>query len=663
MGALILAILLHGFAIAGDRSLPFFQKKNITQQNDSFRDILKVYHRKNYEMALDKTLRLLEEQPKGPISETALFLVGDLQLKLAEKGQSKHLRKALSAFRTARAAYPDSENAIRSLWRIGQTYALMDLYYESLASFNRLLIKHPTSPFIPWAQLGIAETYQRWGKTRKALDAYKKINLHRISVEERGEVFTLEANLFYQLGLFEEAYKTYGKVIGKKKVSKMAPEDLFKYSESAYKARHYTRSRKLFMAYFSLYPETILTPIALSRVGETLRLEGKITLSRSITKQIRSLKIKYSDKNMIDLLSAVSDLRFIPEGKGSRTRKGRLALLEIKEKTGALLANSFLPQPYQRIILEAAELSSRHGALVNSLEIKKTLLARLSPSSLEKEVRSSFQETAGKTITQLSKEKDAMKVIDVYHRHPEIFKSRKTTDSAFLKVAISHMDIGLFSEAVKLLIPLSKNKNNSLREEALFHLTNAHYQNSDDKNAEESARVFLKSYSRSRYLPRVLEITAKVKDRQGNLDQAIREYRSWLIRYPKHRNQNRVSLLLADAYQRKGDLKPAVEIYTRIDSSFRKINKGKNKHSALHIKLADAYFRLGNYKKSAAFYKRVLKDKPKGELSDWARFQLAMSYERIGKKVQGAQLFTQLAEEAEDPLLKEFSAKKIRRKK
>lgn len=660
LGGLVLSIFLQGSAIAGDQSLPIFPKENVAEGEPPFRRVLKAYNKQNYALALKETRRLRKEHPQGPISEAAAFLLGDLHLKLAGKGGSKHLRKALSAFRTARTLYPDSENAVRGLWRIGQVYAMLNLYYESIANFNRILIRHPKNPFAARAQVGIAETYRRWGKFKKALENYNKIDLPRLSPEEQNSVLIGQADLFYQLGTFEEAYRIYEKIPKEADTLRMMPEDLFQYGESAYRAKRYKRSRKIFMTFFNLYPKAPLAPIALARVGETWNLEGNITLSRSILKQIRSLHSESSDGKINDLLTAINDLRFIPDRKGNQTGEGRLALKEIKEQTEALLADPSLPLPFQRVILEAAEQSAWHGALVNALEIEGALLARLSSSPFQEEVRAAFQNTVDKTIAQLSKENDVMRVVELYHRHPAGFKPKRSNDSLLLKAAIAHAQTGLFTEAVKLLTPIAANKKNLLGEEALFHLTDTHYQNSEYKNAEENARQFLARYSRSIRLPHVLEIFAQAKDRQGKLDQAIQEYRSWLNRYPRHRDHHQISLLLADAYQRKGDLKLAVKILAKIDSDFGKSNKGKDRHAGLHLKLADAYFQLGKYRKAAAFYRLVLKDKPGGEKADWAQFQLAMSYDRLGKKNQGAQIFAQLAENAEDPLLKEFSSQKTR---
>jgi TolA-binding protein len=322
------------------------------------------------------------------------------------------------------------------------------------------------------------------------------------------------------------------------------------------------------------------------------------------------------------------------------------------------MGNPSLPEPYHRTILEAAVLSARHGELVSALEIEEALLARLSSSPLQEEVRTAIQQTSKKIISQLTKEKDAMKVIKIYHRHPGIFRSTKSTHAARLKIAISHNRMGLYSEAVKLLTPIVEHNNKLLGEKALFYLTNTYYKNNENKTAEESARQFLKRYPRSARLPSVLEILAIVIDRQGKLNEAIQEYRSWLTRYPKHQNRDQVSLFLADAYQKKGDLKRAVKIYTRIDSRFSQSNKKHTQRAALRLKLADTHFRLGNYKKSAALYDLILKRKTKGEKTEWAQFQLAMSYDRIGKKGQGTQIFTQLSEKSEDPLLKAFSSQK-----
>lgn len=198
---IILLLNLIVFApkiLAEDRDLPLFPENHSAEGADPFKTILQAYQEGQFALALSETDRLLQQVPEGPLSETASFLRGDLHLKWAETGGAHHLDDALAAFKEAQLTHPDSENAVRSLWRIGQVYEKMGFYYEAIGSFKRILHRHPNSRFALLARIGIAETYRGWEKWKEAADAYGQIDLRSLSQEDQVSVLLGHADSHYQ---------------------------------------------------------------------------------------------------------------------------------------------------------------------------------------------------------------------------------------------------------------------------------------------------------------------------------------------------------------------------------------------------------------------------------------------------------------------------------
>lgn len=130
-------------------------------------------------------------------------------MKWAETEGAHHLDDALAAFKEAQLMHPDSENAVRSFWRMGQVHERMGFYYEAIGSFKRILLRHPNSRFAPLARIGIAETYRGWKKWKEAADAYEQIDLRSLSQEDQASVLLGHADSLYQQADFKTAYQKY----------------------------------------------------------------------------------------------------------------------------------------------------------------------------------------------------------------------------------------------------------------------------------------------------------------------------------------------------------------------------------------------------------------------------------------------------------------------
>ncbi|TAJ99485.1 MAG: tetratricopeptide repeat protein [Candidatus Manganitrophaceae bacterium] len=642
---------------AEELELPLFPENYATQGEDPFKTILEAYRAGNFSQAVVETDQLLKHLSEGPLSETASFLRGDLHLKWAQKGGPKHLHQALASFQEAQQKYPDSENAIRSLWRMGQVYEKLGLYYESIGSFKRVLLRHPNSRFAPVARIGIAQTYRGWKKWKEAADAYARIDLPSLSAEDQASVLLGVADTFYHLNDFETAYQKYekGRALS---TDPATPEILFQHAESAYRTGRTSQSRELFFNVMTLSSIDPLAPVALARTGDAWRREGAFEKAGLIYAQVLAAPGSNPSGGLDKLIASIGQLemqecsaplpRKSSDCQAARDREEVRQALALTEKQAlTVLQTPPLNEIAQETLLEAIERFRIYGAFSVALELESRLLALIPLSHFQLRLAAVYRKTIGEEIGRLAKEGDDFQIVEFFHARSSDFTPPMLTGPIGLQVGISHARLGLYSQAIDLHAPIAASLSSPLAEEALFLLGKSLMEKGDYPQAELRLNAFLKRYPKSSRVSVVLTDLGLVLDQQGKPDRAIKAYSEWLHRYPNHPDQERISLLLAKAYQHHGDFRKEAAIYLKW------IGRDPENAAGLALSLGNAYYRLREYAKAIQAYQSALK--AEGADGDWVRFQMAKSYHRLGQRNRGSALFDQLVRNAKDPLLRQMA--------
>lgn len=649
---------------AEERELPLFPENHTAEGEDPFKTALEAYQAGHFARAVSEADQLLLRLSTGPLSETASFLRGDLHLKWAEKEGPSHLHDALAAFKEAQLKYPDSENAIRALWRTGQIYEKLGLYYESIGSFKRILLRHPNSRFNLPARIGIAKTYEGWKKWKEAADAYEQIDLRSLSDEDRLSVLLGHADSLYHQNDFEAAYQKYerGRSLSP---SPATPAVLFQHAVSAYRSGRMERAREIFYNLLTLAPTDPLAPVALAKTGDTWRKEGKFDKAGLIYAQVQSSSTPNPSGGLDKLVASIGQLAMQecgappPRGHSSpclaiRDREEIRESLERMEKQATTLLQSSLQSPRlddfaQETLFEAIEQFRIYGSLPVALDLESRLLDRVPSSYFRLRLVALHRKTIVEEISRLAQEEDDLKIVALFHARSSDFTPPMLTGPTGLQVGISHARLGLHAQAIELFAPITVAPSSHLAEEALFFLGKSLLEKGDYPQAEQKWSAFLKRYPKSRRISSLLVDLGTVFSHQGKHNRAIEVYGDWLRTHPKDPGQERVSLLLAKAYRKKGDFRKEVAVY------LKEINRNPENAADLSIPLGDAYYRLREYPKAIQAYQTALKEKPEAPEGDWIQLQIAKSYRALGQKSRGQALFDQLAQNAKDPLVRQLA--------
>lgn len=639
------------------------------QANSPVSQILQDYREGRFLDALVQVKQLQGELPEGPLAEAIAFLLGDIYFNLAREGQTQYLDKALSAFHTATLTYPDSENAVRGLWRMGQVYRHMELYYESIASFKRVLKNHPESPFADRSPGEIAQTYRAWKKWGQAARAFRAVHLEPLSGEEQRDVLTGYADSLYHLGAYAKAYQLY------EKVSSRWPQDarqdmaaLFQHADAAYRTDHRDQADRLFLYLFNVYPRTEPAPTALFRVGDSLRQKQNNQQAQDIYAQVAALYPESFAARLSRLVKATADLHCVtrpPKPLGTQDtacpQSQEEAARTLSDITGEIRENArhLIQADLQAAVLDETLLASAgqlkdYGFFEEALEILHGLSGRPMPISLRKKVLGVLQETMAEALQHRLEHGENIRMIELAHSYPSALTPHSLLGDTGLILAEAYLRLDLPQQAVRLLEAVAADPRNPLAEEAQYKIGRALLQQGELAQARQTFSRFLSKHPKSRWRPEVSEALGQTFSRLGENDRAIPIYQSWLARYREHPRRQQVYLQLAQAYMQSQQPGQAAPIYLKLAS------RHPEQSAQFYLKTGDAYYQIREYGKALKFYNRALKGPVGPQDAEWAKFQLANSHLALGQLPEGQTILRELSQSASDPLIQQMASQRNR---
>ncbi len=641
---------------------------NFIPEETAFEPVLNAYNNFNFEKAIQETKRLRLNRKNREISEKAAFLLGNLYLTMAERERPLYFRKAINAFRNARLRFPDSNQVVPSLMKMGQIYVKEKLYYEALASFNRVIRKHPKSHFGIQARLEKGRVYLGWEKLDKAINEFDQVSPARLPKKERVRLLLNYAEAYYRKENMTVAFQYYKLISPQNTALKSSPKALYQYGVSAYRSKAYHTSREVLFILHNKYPTEPKSLLALARIGDTLRLEGKTDLATKVYEQVYTAGRELPQYKSANLIASIGKLHLegcttrptaqnpiCLEGRALKRNAGILAFEKAKESAEHLLHLKRRSDFLDDLIFETAVAFETHGLFIPALTLKIDLIKQKISPLLQNRVKGTINKTAVLAVEQLLKKENKALALGIYYQHQDAFKEKELKGEIGLHLGIALGESGFYQRATELLSPIAfdqKLRKAPIGREALFHLTKIDFNQDNGIKADAHLKRFVTLYPNQSSIPLLKRLSAESSVRQRKFGRAIRKYKAWLSQYPNHPKKRELLIQLGNVYKNEEDPKREISAYLKAISIKGKIIPG------IHLKIADAYFRLKNYSKAISFYTKSIDEGGDIEQLDWARFQLAQSYEKSGSKDKSTPLFARLEKNKEDSLIKALSKQK-----
>ncbi len=633
----------------------------------AFDEIRIFYKDFKYARAAQLTKKLTRQRKNKVAAQAAAFLLGDLYVKIADKGEPKKYKDALNAYQAARQKYPNSEDAIVALWKIGSVYLKRQLHYEAIASFNRILKSYPEHPIATSAQLGKGQATTAINQMREAIGIFDAINPGLLSHTQRMILLLSYGDAFYKLDYLHTAYEYYKLVPIEDTIAHAKPLTFYQYGISALQAKDYKRAREIFSALGAVYPSEAEGIMGLVRIGDAWRMEGMSLRADAFYQEIANSKKPGVTFQKAQLAAAVGALHLagcypkpllVRQSECDKIRaleseKGRDAEQKIKTISPRLIERIESDEQIESLLVEAVAALERHRAYTSSLWIKEKALERKISKKTREGFEETLQQTVIKSVEQLVKHQDNLEALNLFFRYHSFFLDGKVEPSIALRIGVNLSEAGFHEEAAILLGEIAEGKAGQIAKEAHYHLIKAKFDQGDFELTDRLLKRFIQSHPNSIQVPSLEHISAEILDKQGKHELALVQYQSWLKRYPKHAEKRKVQVLLARAYEKKGALKKAIAVYLDLNAGSKKEDPEINLH------VADLYYRIKNYKAALPLYQKSMDALAPSPKKEWATLQLANTFERIGQGEKGGPLFSRLAREAKDDLIQGIAAQKV----
>ncbi len=626
----------------------------------AFKPIRSAFDKFDFDNAIKASKQLIEEsQLNAKNAEDASYLLGDIYLYMAERKNPFYFKVSINAYGNARNKYPNSKRALPSLMKIGMIYAKIQLYYEALGSFNRIIKNYPNSVFSVPARIKRGKVYLEWGKFDKAIIEFDLINPALLGREAGAFLLLDYAEAYYQKGDLEEAYNYYGLLSLQNPILQMSQSALYQYGVTAHHSKLYPVAREAFFILHNKYPRGEFSLLSMARIGDSYRLQGKIKRALKSYDHVDSAHRTGPRYLNATLVSAIGRLHLsgcqvhpcAPEYP-LETELGRLAYQKIKEISLSLIEKENRAPFTERLVHEAVIALEDYDFYPDSLEISIMLSHLNLRPPFKIKVLKTIDRNAVKSVNLLiQKNKDA-KALGIFYHNRKAFTPPILRGKTGVQLGIGFARSGYFAEAIKLLSPIALTSTSLDHEEADFQLTKAYFTQAEYSLAEKRTQLFIKRYPGSKHISLLELLETKILINKGNKNEAIRKYKTWLKRYPKHKKRDEALKDLGDMAFAEGDMKQAVILYQKILSEKNELIPG------LQLTIADTFFQMKNYKMAISHYTEAIEEGGTAEQVDWATFQLAQSYEKLGLKGKGVPLYAQLEKDAIESIIKALSAQK-----
>ncbi len=656
---------------------------------------LKAYRAGNISGAISETKRLLKSAGDAP--EVASYFLGEFYLKQADAGEDQEaIPNALAALQKAVLNYPKSNRVTYGQFRMGEVYIRQRFYQEAIGNFRRIVDRGYEDAFTLKAKIGIAKSYQAWGRWPEAKQSFMALLQEKtpLSPAERSIILFGHTDILYQMGQFEPAYQGYKSATSVNPDYRFSdPDALFQFGEAAYRARHFQDAKLAFFDFYNIYPKHPLASVSLARIKTILKDEKKTvsgpkqgitlispkipsvddTLKRLAFEAIRAANkdpVVNLGRILLSLEAIQKCLQTVPRkteeagGPLSCDRpsleeqafyppsKLRLGLgKEIKDNALDLLNKVSPSTTAQGIILEAIYHFKKYKDIEAVIEIEATLLASLPVSSpYRNEVEATLHETI---VNELGMIRDPEKIVTLYYAYPVAFTKQMLNSEIGYTIAMSHINTGLLTKGIALLKPISENTRYPLWKEAIYEIGKASLALSDHGEAQQALEKYQR-ISQDKDKEKAFADLGHLHFKRGDASKAVLAYERWLSHFPKHPDRADIYLKLSEAYRYQNSFENEIKVYSKWIAE----EKGKGLDVPL-MRHADTHFQLAQYDKAIASYRAIVENNTGGAKEmDWAMLRLAISYDLSGQEKEGKKYLESISRKKKNSLIKQIAVEK-----
>jgi tetratricopeptide (TPR) repeat protein len=606
--------------------------------------------------------KIAREYPDSHLMPATLAFLAELALHEGPDGRDR--AGAIQLYKKLLRDYPNSPNASRAEWRLGDLY-LEQNWLQEAQSYYEKAMAHPLN--LPFdgnrALLGLGYTFmamRKWSDAEHAfmnlrkradqdgLSHYATLGLaHALYKQHR----LAEAQAFYEL-----SYKRSPALF------RLDPLAIHRFALTQVTLRHDASARELMLLLYNLYPRHESAPTALLFVAQSMATMSKLSQAEFFYSLVPSMY-----PASVQSTTAAMRLAALRAENRVQTDENRVGLA-----VGGMMRN--VPTPaqgaatYEEMLkgIAAQESDSPIGgeALVHlgkhyektndmrqALQAYKDAALRAGPPGDPWTAKASERLSAllSPWIEAALKSHDDLRAISLFHRYGAGTGQMYAQSPLLIELAEAHRRLGFAIEAGRLYQQLAKTKDPVVLEQVLVGLGKSYLDQEDPPAARKVLERYRFQFPDGRYESEVLHLLVIAMRRQGDLQGVLHLCRQWLLHHPKHGDRPYMSLQVAEVL---GQLEQLEESIVAYEDALKA--DGKPSIESL-LAYADTLSRMKKHERAIAAYHAALDRKPAVHQTEWIHLQTARHWHEL-KQYDRATVALAEVGETDDPLINRFTA-------
>jgi tetratricopeptide (TPR) repeat protein len=628
-----------------------------------FREGLAALEQRAYPEAVTAFQRVIEKFPKSPLAAASEAFLAEIHVMKALTPQSR--ADAIGQYRHLAVSHPDSSNARRAYWRMGDLYAGMGLHPEAQGAYARLLAEGQAGRDVDRALLGSGVNKLHWGKGEGAAADFEALRrrtqdeqLLRYASIGLADALALQQKYGEAKTLYEAGFRSWPEELKRHPLSFLS----FAHTYSALGLE--TDARRLYEMFYNLDPAHRESGVMLVRIGDSFLREHH---SDRAVLFYRHVLRQYADSEASDLaylrLAQISAelLKRDPDHSLALQVKGLM-----NATSGPVLDESQQEIVYRAVAIDRSEsalgsealfrLGQHHelmGHLTMAVTVYRDLRQRqgqILDDQWPEQAVTRLKEILGSWIIGALQGRDDVTAVRLF-RLPGEEAERLFADSGLIVgVADAHQRLGLTPEAVRLYqVALKQNVAEQVLEAALLGLGQTYAEQGDAAAARQVFQRYRLQFPLAPRRGEALRALMGLAAQDGDQKAVIRFARLWLRDFPRDPEKPQVMLSLAEGLVRTGEFEDAARAYADIERTRLPIA------AATWLHHGDMLAKAGQPGEAAKRYQSVLWVKPSPEEEAWARVRLASVWRQMKRFTDAAAVLAPVRVRNGDPLLSRFA--------
>ena len=554
------------------------------------------------------------------------------EMLLQKDGSGPNRQEAILTYKKLLRGYPQSLNARRAAWRIGDLYLEQGWLQEAQATYEQAMAHALQFPFDGnRALLGLGYTYlamRRWSDAEHAFANVRKRSTHDLLLRygNMGLAHALfrqqrvaEAHNFYEFG-----YRRWPESF------RLEPVAVRRYALTLAELHRDTAARELMLLFYNLYPRHADAPTALLYLADNAVAMSNAAKAEFFYALIPALYTKTPQETAATMrMASLRSERMAPAGENwvGLTVNAMMRNVPMPDQTDGVyhamlrdVANQQADNPLGSEALfrlgqyyEKGQDASRTVRTYHEAALRGGNASDPWPMKASERLSALVKPWIEAAVNS----HDDMTVVSLFHRHGPNGGQLYAHSPALLEIADAHRRLGFSLEAVRLYQQAVKEKDPALIEPALLGLGKTYLDQQDGTAARKVLERYRFQFQPSGHESEALRLLVNAMRQQKDLAGLVHLCRQWLIHHPSHGERPFMYLQLAETLGQLGKPNEAALAY---EEAF---NVGAHRSIETLLAYADTLSRLDRHQQAITLYLEVLDLKPARHHLEWIHLQTA----------------------------------------